>query len=394
MSQVAEVLRSGHLARYGPDTGFGAKVLHLEAEVARLVGVEYALAVNSGTSALSLALAGLGVGPGDEVLVPGFTFVASISSIVYTGAHPVLAEIDASFNLDPVDVEARITPSTKAILAVHMLGGSARLAELRRVADRHGLFLVEDAAQAFGATNRGAWLGSQGDAGIYSFNIYKTITSGDGGMLVTDDEKLYRRAFALHDQGHSPNRTGVEVGRRPMLGLNFRMVELQAAVLLAQLGKLARIRHHLRTNRDTVLEILSDVSGLRFRESDDPAGDLASHLVLVLPDADVARRVAEDLGGITLADSGWHVYSNMEHLLAGRTATGQGCPFACTCPSGPESYRPGMLPATDHLLGRSISIGIGVLDPNLAPVGLGMSKGPGEAAALGHRIRASLERHL
>ena len=371
LSEVREVLESGHLARYGPDEGFPAKVRRFEQEVARRAGVRHALGVNSGTSALYLALVGLGVGPGDEVIVPGFTFVASMSAVVYARARPVPAEIDRSFNLDPADVESKIGPRTRAILAVHMLGNPARLRELRRVADRHGLALVEDAAQAFGATYDGSWVGGHGKIGVFSFNIYKAITCGDGGMLVTDDEALYRRCFAMHDQGHSPHRSGVEVGRRPMLGLNLRMVELQGAVLLAQLRKLDHIRAHLRGNRDKVHEALADLPGIGFGERPDPEGDLATHLVVVFPTSEVARRVAGDLGSITLAESGWHVYTNMEHLLGARTVTGLGCPF--DCPGTDDravGYRPGMLPRTDALLGRSMSIGIGVLDPNLAPLGL------------------------
>jgi len=194
--------------------------------------------MNSGTSALYSILACLGIGPGDEVIVPGFTFIASISSIVYARAVPVLAEVDASLNLDPADVEARITPRTRAIMAVHMLGNPARLAELQAVAERHGIALIEDCAQAFGASYGGRKVGSTGVAGAISFNVFKTITSGDGGMAVTDDPDLYRRMFAFHDQGHLPLRNGVEVGARSLLGMNFRMTELQGAVLVAQMRRL------------------------------------------------------------------------------------------------------------------------------------------------------------
>ncbi|MYH54926.1 MAG: DegT/DnrJ/EryC1/StrS family aminotransferase [Acidimicrobiia bacterium] len=394
LAEIKEVLAGGYLARYGPPDGFPAKVLAFEQEVIRRSGVRHALAVNSGTSALWLALAGLGVGPGDEVIVPGFTFVASISSIVYSGALPVLAEVDQSFNLDPDDVKTRITPSTKAVLVVHMLGSPARLKELREVADRHGVSLIEDAAQAFGGTYEGAWLGAHGDAGVFSFNIYKTITSGDGGMLVTDDPDLYRRCFALHDQGHSPNRTGVEVGKRPMLGLNFRMVELQGAVLLAQLGRLDRIRSHLRRNHRIVYEALADLPGIGFRDCPDTDGDLATHLVVVFPTPEIAQRVAAELGSITLSESGWHVYSKMEHLLEGRIAGGHGFPFGRGRGRGESEYNAGMLPDTDALLARSMSIGIGVVDPNLAPLGLGMSAGPEQAEQLAGRIRTVMTRHL
>ncbi|MDR7454411.1 MAG: aminotransferase class I/II-fold pyridoxal phosphate-dependent enzyme, partial [Armatimonadota bacterium] len=166
IAEVLEVLESRHLARYGPedDPAFGAKTYRLEQEVARLSGVRHAVAVNSGTSALYVALAALGIGSGDEVIVPGFTYVASISAVVYGGALPVLAEIDETFNLDPADVEARITPRTRAIIAVHMLGNPARLDALRAIADRHRLALIEDCAQAFGASFHGRPVGSIGEA--------------------------------------------------------------------------------------------------------------------------------------------------------------------------------------------------------------------------------------
>ena len=286
LAEVREVIESGRLSRYGPDDGtFPAKVRSFEEAVAEQAGVRHALALNAGTSGLFVALAGLGIGPGDEVIVPGFTYVATISAVVYARARPVLAEIDATFDLDPADVEARITPRTRAIVAVHMLGNPARIEALREVAARHGVFLIEDAAQAFGATVGGRWVGSFGTIGVYSFNEFKTITCGDGGMVVTDDEELYRRCFAIHDQGHLPLRRGIEIGARPMLGLNFRMTELEGAVLLAQLRKLDRIRSHLRANRDLVWSRLEDLPGLGFRELPDPRRR-PGHA----PGADVPRR--------------------------------------------------------------------------------------------------------
>jgi dTDP-4-amino-4,6-dideoxygalactose transaminase len=396
IDEVLEVLRSGFLSRYGPndDPRFTAKVRTFEEEVARRSGSGYALAVNSGTSALMLALAALGIGPGDEVIVPGFTYVASISSIVYTRATPVLAEVDGTFNLDPADVEARITPRTRAILLVHMLGNPGRIAELRAVADRHGIALVEDCAQAFGATYGGRWAGTHGALGIYSFNEFKTITCGDGGMVVTDDEGLYQRCFAMHDQGHMPFRKGIEVGRRPFLGLNFRMTELEGAVLLAQLRRLDGIRDHLRRNRDLVWAALADLPGIGFRELPDRDGDLATHLVVTFPTAEIASAVTRDLGAITLAASGWHVYTHMEHVLERRTVTGKGCPFDCSCTGTGAAYARGMLPATDALLARSMSFGIGVSDPNLAPFGLRIRDDANAAAAKAAAFRAVAARYL
>lgn len=365
---LLEVIESGYLFRYGSleNPAFQAKVYQLEQVVAQRVGVRHAVAVNSGTSALHVALAGLGIGPGDEVIVPGYTFIASISSIIYARAIPILAEVDRSLNLDPEDVRKKITPRTKAILVVHMLGNPAKMDELKAIADEHHLLLIEDCAQAFGASYKGRMLGSIGHAGIFSFNIYKTITAGDGGMAVTDDEVAYRRFFGIHDQGHSPLRQGVEVGKRPFVGQDYRMTELTAAVLLAQLKKLDRLLATLRANKRRFKEAISNLPGLEFRHLPDPEGELATLLTVFLPSEEIARKVAKDLNTKVIADSGWHVYSNMEQVLEKRTLTPEGCPYTCSYYKGGEvKYWKGMLPQTDGLLSRAINISIGVSDPGL-----------------------------
>ena len=366
--ELLEVLEAGYLFRYGsPDNpAFKAKVYQLEQAVAEYVGVPYAVAVNSGTTALLTALAGLGVGPGDEVIVPGYTFIASISSIIYARAIPILAEVDKTLNLDPLDVERKVTPRTKAIMAVHMLGNPARLAELKAIADKHHLLLIEDCAQAFGASYRGKKVGSIGDVGTYSFNIFKTITAGDGGMVVTADEAAYRRYFGYHDQGHAPLRMGVEVGRRPFVGLDFRMTELTAAVLLAQMRKLDVIKATLHANKRRFKDAIRDLPGIDFREITDPEGECATLLSVLLPSEEIARKMAGALGTKVVADSGWHVYNNMEQILEKRTVTPEGCPFTCPYYKGGEvKYAKGMLPQTDALLARTINISIGVSDAGL-----------------------------
>jgi dTDP-4-amino-4,6-dideoxygalactose transaminase len=396
-AEVMEVLQSGYLSRYGPsdDPRFGAKVHHIEEAIAKLAGVRYGLGLHGGGSAaIWITLLGLGIGPGDEVIVPGFTYVASISAIVYTGATPILAEIDQTFDLDPVDVEAKITPRTAAILVVHMLGAAARINELKAIADRHGIPLVEDCAQAFGATYEGRGVGGFGTAGTFSFNEFKTITCGDGGMIVTDDQALYERCFAMHDQGHAPDRLESKYAPRPFLGMNFRMTELSGAVLLAQVRKLELITSHLRANKAIVQDMLEEVPTIDFRSLTDPEGDLATHLVVVLPSKEIARNVADEVGSKPLSDSGWHTYSKMNHLLEKRTITGKGCPFDCADPGHSHGeYRAGMLPQTDDLLERSLSIGIGVRDPNLAPFGLRMRDGEAEARQVGATFRDAVIKH-
>ncbi len=404
IQEVLEVLRGGYLFRYGISLGaevdprFKGKVYQVERKIADYCGVRHAVAVNSGTSALLTALCGLGVGPGDEVIVPGYTFIASLSAIIYARAVPVLAEVDRTFNLDPADVRARITPRTRAILVVHMMGNPARLDDLKAIADAHGLLLIEDCAQAFGATYKGRPVGSIGQAGAFSFNVYKTITSGDGGMVVTNDEQVYRRCFAFHDQGHSPLRTGVEIGRRPFVGLDFRFTELQAAVLLAQLRKLPRILAHLRANKKRFKDLIADVPGLEFRDLPDPEGDCATMLTVILPTEAVARRIAQDLGTKVVADAGWHVYSNMEQILEQRTITPEKCPFTCspyTERGGQMRYYKGMLPQTDALLARSINLSIGVSDPGLGSAfGVTMRDGLNEVEERAARFRQVAGRHL
>ena len=397
-AEVLEVMASRFLSRYGPadNPAFGAKVHKVEESLAALAGVKHGLAISGGGSAaLWIAMLALGIGPGDEVIVPGFTYVASISSIVYTGATPVLAEIDDSFCLDPQDVAARITPRTKAILVVHMLGGVARLDELKTLADERGVALIEDCAQAFGATYQGQGVGGIGAIGTYSFNEYKTITCGDGGALVTNDQTLYERAFAMHDQGHAPFRLESKYAERPFLGMNFRMTELSGAVLVAQLRKLDMIKTHLRANKAIVKSILREVPELEFRTLVDPEGDLATHLVVILPTKEAAEAVAKEVGSITLGTSGWHVYNHMDHVLSRRTVTGKGCPFDCGhTDHNVGEYHPGMLPQTDGLVDRAISIGIGVRDGNLAPFGLRMSSTAEDAQAVGAKFAEAARRAI
>lgn len=373
IAEVLDVLKGGWLYRYGQEDNpnFKAKVWQFEQAAAAQAGVRYGVAVNSGSTALWVALIGLGISPGDEVIVPGFTFIASISAIVFARAVPVLAEIDRTFNLDPADVERKITPRTKAIMAVHLMGNPARMDELKAIAERHGLVLLEDCAQAFGASYKGRPVGSLGQAGAFSFNYAKVITGGEGGLIVTDDENLYKRCFALHDQGHAPLRQGREIGSRPFMSLDFRMTELQGAVLLAQFRKVAYIRDRLHTHKKIFQSIINDLPGLEFRELTDPEGEAATVLTVIFPTAEIASRVVSELGGKCLSDSGWHVYSNMEPLLEKRVPIERGCPFHCPDTDAQEiNYYKGMLPQTDDLLARSFNIGLGMTDKALANYGV------------------------
>ncbi len=395
---LLEVIESGYLYRYGDlkDPRFKAKVWMLEQDFARTIDVKYALAVNSGTSALLTMLWSLGIGPGYEVIVPGYTFVATMTAVVFARSIPILAEVDETLTLDPRDVERKITPRTKAIILVHMLGNPGHIDELSRIAQQYHIFLLEDCAQAMGARYHGKSVGTFGEMSIFSLNVYKTITAGDGGIVVTNRENLYKRAFAVHDQGHFPLRQGVEQGNRTVLGVNFRMNELTAAVAGVQLKKLPQIRMRLQQNKSQLKKYLQDITQISFRRLLDPEGDIGNLLTFFMPTVASAEKLAQKLGCTTVAKSGWHVYSNMEHLLGKMTVTAEGCPFTCPYYKGPPvEYKKGMLPQTDALLQRAINISIGVSDPGLGSAfGIHITSTPEEIDAVGTKLHRAIQESL
>jgi len=354
MESVTEVIKSGYLFRYGSenDPKFLHKVSTLEKEFARYSDVRFALATSSGTSSLLASALALGLKPGDEIIVPAYTFVASYTSVIFAGLVPVLAEIDESLTLDPDDIEYRITPRTKAIMPVHMLGNPCDMDRIMAVAKKHNLLVLEDCCQAAGASYKGKKVGSIGHIGAFSLNIFKTINSGDGGLVITNDKSLYETAFGVHDQGHKPNRFGVEVGARSVLGLNFRINELTAAVGLAQLGKLDKIVATLREKRKKLKTLISEAKGFKFRSLNDPDGDCATLCTILFDTKEMAAKVSKALGSKTIDQSGWHVYANMEHILNHLKSVGQ-------------PYTKGSYPKTDDILSRAMNISVGVVDGGL-----------------------------
>ena len=328
------------------------KVYTLEQEFARYCGADYVLVTSSGTSALLVSMLAMGIKPGDEVIVPAYTFIATYSSTIFAGAVPVLAEIDESLSLDPDDIEARITPKTRAIIPVHMLGNPCNMDAIMEIADRHGLMVLEDACQAGGGVYKGSKLGSIGRMGAFSLNVFKTITSGDGGVIITGEKELYERAFAIHDQGHNPHRAGVEVGSRSILGLNFRVNELLGAVALAQLRKIDRIISTLREKKNKFKRMISGIDGFKFRTLNDPDGECGTLCTVIFDSAEKAEKVSKALRTTTVDHSGWHVYANMEHVNRYLQEVGQ--------PHGKGAY-----PRTDDILSRSINLSIGVVDAGL-----------------------------
>ena len=380
--EVLEVLEGRYLFRYGDENtdGYLHKVVDFENLLKEKMGAKYAVATTSGTSSLLASLAALGIGAGDEVIVPGYTFIASISTIMLSGAIPVLAEIDESLTLDPEKLEGLITPRTKAILPVHMLGNPCDMDRILAIAKKHGLLVLEDCCQAFGASYKGKRVGTMGQIGAFSLNLFKTISSGDGGAVITDDENLYERAFGYHDQGHKPNRTGVEIGNRSFVGMNMRMNELTGAVALAQLRKLEDILAALRKNKAMLKGMLSDLPHISFRKINDP-GECATLLTILFDTKDLAERFCAQTGGRPIAYSGWHVYNNMEQVLGKMTA-------AKTMNVNDRTYSAHMLPRTDDILERAVNISIGVVDKGLGSgYGINILSTEDEIRTVGGNIR-------
>lgn len=391
--EVLDVLESGHLSRYGMenDPNFKCKVATFEKEFAEYVGVQHCVAVSSGTGALMACLAAAGIGPGDEVIVPGYTFIASISSIILSRAIPILAEIDESLTIDPTDIEKKITKKTKAIMPVHMLGNPCDMDKIMQIAKKYNLLVIEDCCQSAGGTYKGRKLGGIGHMGAFSLNVFKTITAGDGGMVVTNDYDLYERAFGFHDQGHKPNRMGVEVGNRSIIGMNMRINELTGAVALAQLRKLPRIISLLHDKKKKLKTAIAEISRIGFRKINDEQGECATLLTLIFEEQMAANRFAGKIGAKTLAHSGWHVYNNMEQILEKKTSTVYNCPYVCMAYNRDIQYQKHMLPKTDKILERAVNISIGVVDGGLgAPFGINILSTDKEIEAVAGKIREFL----
>jgi len=284
---LLEVLESGSPFRYwGPGTP--TKVLRFEENFARHMSTRFALGVTSGTAALDCAVTGLGVGPGDEVIVPAYTWWSDYTCVINAGALPVFADIDRTLNIDPKDFERKITPRTKAVIAVHLLGGPCDMDPIMEIARQRGVAVLEDAAQCVGGSYCGKKLGSIGDVGIYSFQINKTMTSGEGGAVVTSDPLIYERAARFHDMGTVRrlfmDRIGSASEVQTFVGENFRMSELTGAVLGAQLTKLDSMVAHLRRHAEAVYDGIKDLPGIRLRHRPDPDGDIGYSVFFELHD--------------------------------------------------------------------------------------------------------------
>jgi len=311
--------RKGILFRYGFDTERRGiyKVKEFEEKFAQYMGVKYAQAVTSGTAALRVALAAVGIGKGDEVLTSCFTFVATVEAISEAGAEPVICEIDETLNISPGDIRKKITKRTKAIIPVHMLGAPAGMKEIMQIARENKLSVIEDACQACGSSYFGKKVGTIGDLGGYSFDFVKTMTTGEGGMVVTNNKDLYLRSSWYADHGHE-HKPDIPRGEDPkrISGFNYRMNELQGALGLVQLSRLDYAIQEQRKNKEKIKNGIKDIKGLKFRELIDPAGDGGDTLVVFLPTSQQASEFAQVLGQekvplkILPSALGWHYFPN------------------------------------------------------------------------------------
>jgi dTDP-4-amino-4,6-dideoxygalactose transaminase len=370
---VVRVLKSRSLFRYyGID--LQGEVAAFETEFANFIGVEHALAVTSGSAALQTALSALGVGPGQEVIVPAYMWVAVVAAVVNLGAIPVLADIDDSFTLDPRDVERRITPRTAGIIAVHMSGAPADAPRLLAVARQRGLFLLEDCAQCAGGSVAGKKVGGFGDMGVFSFQMNKNMSSGEGGCVVTNDLRLYQRTVAAHDNGYARDANGRAIYDNLDLclwGRGCRLDEIRGAILRVQLEKLPTIIRHMRESKYRIRRGLEGFSQVRLRRVVDPEGDTGCFLILTLESASEAQRVQQALRaegiatssqGITdvvMTDWGLHIYSNIVSLVTKTSTDGKGFPWSLAeNRESKASYAKGTCPFADTLFERSILLTI------------------------------------
>jgi dTDP-4-amino-4,6-dideoxygalactose transaminase len=370
IAQVAQVIQARSPFRfYGPDVQHMCD--KLEARFRELYGVDHALAVSSGTEAIYISLAAMDVGPGDEVLIPGYLWTSCINGIVRLGAIPRLVDIDDSFDMSPVDLERKIGPHSKAVLYVHMSGAAGDVRTIVDIARRHNLMVLEDCAQANGATLNGQPVGSFGDIGILSFQLNKSITAGEGGMIVCRDDHLYKRCFGIHDLGYARDNVGILMDtsceeRYHLWGTGARMSELAGAFLLAQVDKLQQINTAMREAKWRIRRELEKIDGLEFRRIADPEGDTGAFLIYLLKDGDLAQGFtnalrAEGIHGagyakpcISMREWGLHWYFNNKSLVNRRSLHSSGWPwtFAQNAFAADYNYGRGALPTCDDYADR------------------------------------------
>jgi 8-amino-3,8-dideoxy-alpha-D-manno-octulosonate transaminase len=365
--EVNDVMETGIIMRYGFDGARKGnwKAVELEKAICGTFGSQYAQLTSSGTSALTTAMAALGIGAGDEIIMPAFTFVASFEAVLSTGAVPVLVDIDDTLTLDPAAVRKAITPKTKCVMPVHMCGSMAWIDELKQICDEHQLILLEDACQSIGATYKGKSVGTIGHAGTFSFDFVKTMTCGEGGVVMTNSEEVYTKCDGYSDHGHD-HKGGADRGadQHPFIGYNYRISELHAAVGLAQIRKVGKFLEIQKKNHTQLKNILAQVPEVSFRTIPDPEGDSCSQLSWFLPTATIARAVAAEFkaqgilpGNFYWFDNNWHYIRKWDHLKQVHSLH----PVSDAQRAALEKLQTQDFSASDAIISRCISTGMSLL---------------------------------
>ena len=355
-----------NLFRYNSD--FETQCMLLEKELSLKTGIKHALFVASGTSALTLCLSAYGIGPGDEVIIPGYTYIATASAVTNAGAVPVIAEIDDSLSIDPVDAESKITAYTKAIIAVHMQGVPGRMAALRSLADKRGIILIEDACQAVGSTYKGAHSGAASHAAAWSLNFYKILTCGEGGVFLCNDDDAFIRGVNAHDPGSPMWKSGLTRNSRlaPFTQLGVRGNEVCASVARVQLTKMDKILGKTRSLKKLFLSRLNKPVHYHLQYVDDPEGDCGISAALIVRDSETTKRMADMLNetGMDIGSAyndGFpdrHIYAYWDSILNKQGTTSLGYPWSDPSYKGNVEYSKDMCPKTLDILSRSLRISI------------------------------------
>lgn len=354
---VGRAIAKGHLLRYDPKAGITAR---FERDLGALTGASHVLAVNSGTSALVAALAAAGIGPGDEVLVPAYTWMATAAAPVQVGAVPVLVEINETLTIDPDDIRAKITPYTRAIMPVHMVNAPCDMDAIMSIAKEHGLVVIEDACQGVGVRYKDRHCGAIGDLGAFSFNKMKNMNIGEGGAVLTSDERYFIRARSYHDLGSMIRQHGDRLNEPEFIGMNMKVTEIDGAMLEVQLRKVVPMLERMRKRRAVLAEILSQSREFTLTPHNDPGSAVSLSVLARTREEAVALTGRRGIHN-RLRDSSKHIYTNWEPILQKRTFHPKMNPWAWA--KRDISYTPDMCPRTLDILDRTCIVTLGLQYP-------------------------------
>lgn len=360
--EINDVMETGILFRYNHDAlrNNHWKAKDFEAEVKKITNARYAHAMSSGSTAIATALAASGIGAGDEVIVPPFTFMATIEAVLFIGALPVFADIDETLCLSADGIKKAHTPKTKAVCLVHMCGGMADMGSIMPLIKEKNLILVEDAGQAFASSYKGTYTGLFGTAGSYSFDFFKIATAGEGGVLVTNSEEVYKKADVYSDHGHDHIGAVRGMENHPYLGFNYRISELHAGIGAAQTRKVPFVKEKNREHKKFLTEQLSKTPGISFAKLADPDGDSATFLNILLPDTETAKRTVAEFKNAGVAGfdywflNMYHFINQWDHIKNLQTVS----KLPIEILGAPQDYKNLHLPKAQEVIGRLISFGV------------------------------------